>query len=988
MKITIKIIFITLLACFTFVNGQTNSEILKRQAIENIQSGSFVKALDRLKNYISLNPADADGYSLRGLCYEKLNDYQNAYHDFKRAKQIDSTDSEIQKNYLRIETAWKNSIYDEIEIYRTKTKTNPTEAENFLKIADNYILLENYQAAEKWYDDYLKLDHNSTPEEILRYTEAFAKIGLIQKGETLLSLYVQKFPDDWRLFTRLGYYKLWSGKNDEAKNAFKSALKLKPFNKEAEEGLKLAESFVSFSIEEMKPIQNSYLIEYYSGILLKDPNRDDVRFNLVEQLIKSGLYEEAYSHLKYLAPNYEGNSRFDDLMEITEEGKEEYYDRLINSYLEKLDKNENDKESLIEISELYNSLRRYDDTEDLLLKYIAGHSREDDMIYLLAKTLSYDAKYTEAYQQIESAIAINPGEHKYKILAAKLIVIDKDEEKYEYAHKLLDEIIIRNPNDVDALTFLGRLYLLENNFEKANNYASLASRMDPSHPDLVELLFELGQKTPKYQPKKEESLVKYEPVKIENVPQTNNLEIARNLSLNAQCEKAIDYYLDYIEEKSANKELLLELADVYNCAEEYDEAIEIYNFLLERKDEYEIQKLKAKSYYLKEDYSETINILSKYAVDHTDDLEMQTLLADAYASEDEYDFARDTYTAIEGEAPEYFMIAQRKDWLPQPEIDFAYEDSENIEETEIDTQTSIGFITDNFFSNAVLYPEVNYYKGNDGFDFSRIGTTGEIGLLENFYIGGNVHRGSFSNDFGSLNYMSYLGNLIYRPSDYWKITTGYGKMTSQGNIDQNLFHGSVEFWGQTRFTRYKANAFYKYTDAATVFYSQGLVFSRLSTHFLNLEGWYRFRKGLNVYADYKLYLLEETPIFKENLGNSISLKVGKEFYEDFMAGYEYYFADFKYKIPTYYTPQKFDSHSLWGDWDIHTDAEWDINLMGKIGYIPDEDHIIREISARAVYKGFQDFLITAYGFAGETARDRIDYKSFSFFITATWNFIK
>lgn len=807
---------------------------------------------------------------------------------------------------------------------------------------------------------------------------------MIQKGETLLSLYVQKFPEDWRLFTRLGYYKLWSGKNDEAKNAFKSALNIKPFNKEAEEGLKLAESFVSFSVDEMKPIQNSYLIENYSGILLNDPNRDDIRFNLIEQLIKSGLYEEAYSHLKYLAPNYEGNSRFDDLMEITEEGREEYYNKLINSYLEKLDKNENDKETLFKITELYNSLRKYDDTEDLLLSYLASHPQEDEIIYLLAKTFSYDLKYTEAYQQIEKAITINPGEHKYKILAAKLIVIDKDEEKYKYAHKLLDEVITKNPNDVDALTFTGKLFLLENDFNKANNFATLAARMDPSHPDLAELLWELGQNIPKPVLKKEEQPVKYEPIINPNSPKTNELETARNLALNSQCEEAIDYYLDYIEEKSANKELLLELAEVYNCAEEYNEAIEIYDFLLEKKDDYEIQKLKAKSYYLKEDYSETINILSNFAVDHSNDIELQILLADAYASDDEYDFARDTYTAIEAEAPEHFMIEQRKNWLPELETDI----DAATEISEIDTQSSVDFLTDHFFSYANLYPEVNYYKGNDGFDFSRIGTSGEIGLIENFSIGGNVHRGSFSNDFGRFNYMSYLGNLIYRPSPYWKITGGYGKMTSQGSIDQPLYQGSVEYWGQTRFTRYKTNAFYKYTDAATVLYSQGLVFSRIATHYLNLEGWYRFRKGLNVYADYKLYLLEETPVFKENLGNSVDLKIAKEFYDDFMAGYEYYFADFRYKIPTYYTPQKFDSHSLWADWDIHTDAEWDINLMGRLGYIPDEDHVIREISTKAIYKGFQNFLVTAYGFAGETARDTIGYRSFAFFITASWNFIK
>ncbi|MBU2493987.1 MAG: hypothetical protein KJ571_15280 [Bacteroidetes bacterium] len=968
MKLTIKKLLIIILACFSFLYGQTNSEILKRQAIENMQSGFYERAIDRLKNYISINPFDADGYSLRGLCYERLDNLNNAYYDFKRAKQIDSTDSEILRNFDRVETEWKNSIYKEIDYYKNNLKTDPEYADNYLKIADSYVELENYTLAEKWYDEYLKREHNSTPEEILKYSEVFAKNNSIVKGENLLSVYILKYPNDWRLITRHGYFKLWLGKNEEAINSFNTALEIKPFNKEAEDGLKLAKSYVSFSVSEMLPQHNSALIESYKQILLNDPNKDDVRFNLIEQLVKSGLYDEAYSHLSYLSPNYVGISRFDDLMDITAEGREEYNDKLIDSYTASLQKNKNDKQTLVKLVNLYNSIRNYSSSADLMEDYLSHNSNADDIYFLLAKTLSYDSMYDEAFINIQKAIKINPDENSYKILASKIIVLNKDDKNYNLAFKLLNESINKNPFEIDALTFLGRLNFLKGNYKDANIYAMKAAQLDASNPDLVSLLLDLEEKNPK-QPETE---------KVQTSPPViNNLEIGRNLALNSKCDEAIDYYLKYIDEKSANKDLLLEFADVYICAQEFGEAIDIYNFLLERKDDYHIKKLKAKAYYLDDDFDSTIDILAPLAVLYPNDYELQILLADAYANEGEYNSSNDIYTLIEQDAPENLLVSQRKEWLPVPDVVMD------------DTDSGSGNFTENFFSYANFYPEIYFYHGNDGFDFNKMGTGGEIGLFENISIGGNVHRGYLANNSGNINYMSYLGNIIYMPSKYWKIKAGYGKMTSVGNIDQPIYEGSVEYRGHTRYTFYSASANYKYTDAATLMFSQELTFTRLSAHYGNLTGWYKFRKGLNIYADYKIYLLENTPIFiNENIGNSIDLKIAKEFYEDFKAGYQYFFEDFKYKLATYYSPHKFSSHSFWADWDIHTDIEWDLNLMGRIGYIPDQDKVIRDISARIVYKGFENLQITANAFAGDTSRNNVEYRSFYFYLTASWNFLK
>jgi hypothetical protein len=44
----------------------------------------------------------------------------------------------------------------------------------------------------------------------------------------------------------------------------------------------------------------------------------------------------------------------------------------------------------------------------------------------------------------------------------------------------------------------------------------------------------------------------------------------------------------------------------------------------------------------------------------------------------------------------------------------------------------------------------------------------------------------------------------------------------------------------------------------------------------------------------------------ETKGNDFSIKVGKAFREVFMIGYEYQYADYRYQLQRYYSPQEFD----------------------------------------------------------------------------------
>ena len=52
-----------------------------------------------------------------------------------------------------------------------------------------------------------------------------------------------------------------------------------------------------------------------------------------------------------------------------------------------------------------------------------------------------------------------------------------------------------------------------------------------------------------------------------------------------------------------------------------------------------------------------------------------------------------------------------------------------------------------------------------------------------------------------------------------------------------------------------------------------------------------------------------------NSGNDLIARIGKKFYEDVYFGYEYMFANYARTSFFYYSPQNFDAHSLWMEWE-------------------------------------------------------------------------
>lgn len=96
-------------------------------AVGYFEQGQTTIALDELKQSIATDPAYAPAYSLRGLIYMRLNDFQTAEESFKKALAISPRDSSVMHNL-----GWllcQQARYPEAQQFFSQALANPQYGE-------------------------------------------------------------------------------------------------------------------------------------------------------------------------------------------------------------------------------------------------------------------------------------------------------------------------------------------------------------------------------------------------------------------------------------------------------------------------------------------------------------------------------------------------------------------------------------------------------------------------------------------------------------------------------------------------------------------------------------------------------------------------------------------------------------------------------------------------------------------------------------------
>jgi tetratricopeptide (TPR) repeat protein len=905
----ILFILFNLLPFAPYLTAQPQPHIqdLKSEALIHMQSGRYGEAINLLNNYISARPQLAEGYNMRGLAYEHRGQYEQAVYDFRSARKLEPENSDIKENLNRVTGEWYKLIYNEIEGYKREIAIDPSKADNYLQIGKSYKNLGEWAEAEIWYDKYLSME-KASPDEIIRYTEILAKNNHMSKGEPILKEYTVEYPDDQRLWSRYGYFLLWLGKTKPAVNAFEHALELKPFFKEAMDGLARAKGngytytfndTASYKYYKYGIKPAGYAIDNYFRTLKRNPDDSETRIKLINALMEAERYEEAYQQLLILKDK-EGNT--EEVRKLSEEvisARDKYYQKQITEYEKLLKQQPGSRDILVKLAGYYSTIGRYDKAVQLYGDYLAYNPNDAGIRFLYIQNAAWNSQYQLAGNELDVLILQYPDSLKYKLLRAQIYVWQNKD--LEEAEKLLNAVLSKDPNNFDALITMTMLKSQQNKFKDAEYYASLAGEINPLNIGIARLKFEID--------------------KQEKINKANELysilEEARQKVTRKDCYGAVNLYEKYNSLTLPDENILLEEADAYLCLKDYYSAIKIYDNLLNQSYNYDIAKKRAKVIFWSNDPQKALNEFDRLYAQNPGDSEVRMYIGDCYMQLKQYGNARKIYNDLLVEAPGSKLIQTRLGWLG--------EESGN-------------FLSFRFPAYFLLNPEANYYFDNSDFKYSIQGLMFETGINNYLSIGISGYTGELDSASSRLSLYTVQGLFSIRFSKIFSTGLSAGKTFFENNED--IIIGSAYFKAEEK--NYLVKLDYLNQDAAQLFYSPFLVNQRLKVDMVRLSAEYCAESGLIAMGYYNFYAVSD-----KNRGNNLQFRLGKRF-DDFAAGYEFYYLGFKDVSSLYYSPEKFESHSIWGEWFIIDNKINELKLGGKIGIIPENNFIPREayINAR------------------------------------------
>ena len=951
MRHLLKHIFLLLLFLVSsaFAQDQITQSELMDSAIKQMNVGRYGEAIDLLNKFISANPRYAEGYYLRAMSYEARTQYQPAVLDLRRATRLTPDNGKYKTELARVMEIWHDLLYKKIEGHKREIAIDPNKAVNYLEIGKSYRWLEIWDLAEEWYDEYLARDDNASPDEIIRYTEILAKTGSIVKGEKILEKYVARYPSDWRLWSRYGYFLTWLAKYKLAKEAFETALFYKPFFKEAQDGLDAVNKEAYLTTSDPRAYEQVYPIDRYYRILRRDPNNNEARFNLLDELIKAKRIEEAYTQLQILSTEFMDDPRYLEKWDYVTNYRDEVYNERIEEYQAKIEQNPNDKNAIKNVAQYYSYLEDYDSAMDILETYFLNNPQDKDreLRYQFAKIAAWARNFDRALEETDSLLVVYPNDLDYQLFKGQILTwTDGD---IDEADRLIQNVLSKRPNNFEALLAAGLVMIDKREFDRAQEYCDKAKNIDPLNDEVIKL----------------QSNIDFQRLRAEEERLYAIIEQGRKRVIDDNCKAALPFYEDYLRQAEPNILILKEYGDVNFCAKKYNTALEIYNSVLDEGYDYDVALQRAKVFYAIGDSLKAVSEFERLVEEDSLNFEANLYLGDSYAKIDEVDLAEARYDSLltwDIDSTQIAMVEQRKEWLPV---------------------SGLRALIETFPNYIGIGPSFSFYSDNLGFKYTNFGARLDLGVNSFLTLGISYFRTVVSSSDVSKGFTTFKGHMTFRFLENLTGGFGFGPVNSDGI---NIQRESDFFLRFEKKDLYMLYGTIRISDAGVMLYSPDLVDTRFGAKIYSIDAHHLNFKKFIFKGHYQYVSIGEGhEDYGDNAGNDFSLRIGREIFEGIKVGYEYFFSNYKYDSDYYYSPQNFESHSLWCDFDFSEKEYFDLYLGGKIGTIPASDLLTLEAHADGVIKLTEKINLNAKLSVGSTARGDQHYKYFSGQFSAYFN---
>ena len=939
----IRILFFFLLLFLTPLFSQENlvQEELKTSAMKQMDVGRYGEAIDLFNKFIAANPRYAEGYYLRGISFERRGQYQSAVLDLRRANRLDPQKPKYAHDLNRVLSDWHILLRKKIEGHEREIAIDPDKAVNYLEIGKSYRFLEEWQIAEEWYDKYLARDNNASPDEIIRYTEILAKTGSLVKGEKILKIFVERYPEDWRLWSRYGYFLLWLAKYPLAKKAFETSLSFKPFFKEAQDGLDLVNKEGYLRQNTPRSFERVYPIDRYYRILRKNPTDNESRFLLIDELIKANRIEEAYQQLQILSIEYMDDPRYEEKWDYISNYRYENYNKRIEDFRARLETDPNDKPALKGVIQYYSYLEEYEEAYDLLDNYYANNpdDQDSDLKFQFSKIAAWARNFDKALELVDELLVVYPNNLDYQLFKGQLLVWT-DGNKSE-TKKLLENVLSKRPNSLDAILGMGLVKISERKFDEAQDLADRAKDIDPLNNEVIKL----------------QSNIDFQRLRAEEERLYAIIEQGRQQVMKENCKGALPYYESYLEQAEPNVLILKEYGDVNFCAKKYNMALEIYNSVLEETDDYDVKLQRAKVYFAIGDSLRATREFEELVKEDSLNFEANLYLGDSYSKIEEYDLAEAKYDSLlvwDLDSTQISMVELRKGWIPR---------------------TGIRGILETFPNYIGIGPSAAFYNDNIGFKFTNLGVRLDLGVNSFLTVGLSFMRTNIRSLESSRYFTTFKGHLTFRFSDYLVGGIGFGPVSSGINESQKETELTLRYEQEHKYLIY---ATMRSSDAGVLLYSPDLIDVRMGARIFTLDAKVFDFKNFVFQTHYQFVTIQENNAdYGNNKGNDFQLRIGSNISDRWTLGYEYYLSNYRYVSDYYYSPQYFQSHSIWADVDFSEPDLYELTLKAKAGTIPANGLLTIEGKAEAVFNITKGIKLNANLAAGSTAREDQQYSYLS-----------
>ena len=301
--------FLLLLALLTVaLPASAQQQATVAQAREAYERSSYMDAVQIATRVIRQDRNNVDALLIRARAYEASERYASAVPDYERVLSIDPTNAAAIEGRRRAQALVRGAQNREQQERGLggEVRARPDDVTLRLRYAESLFRRRDFSEAADQYEAYLARTQGN-PGIVQRYLISIANYrGGNERGEAEAQRFLNFYPTSDDLYMRLGYFRLWQGKYQTAREAFDQALRLNPSNAEARRGL----TELQAPERQVTPETSNYPIDILARELRATPGNDAKRFELIDLLIANGRYFEAQQNLDVLEAQYAEDDDF------------------------------------------------------------------------------------------------------------------------------------------------------------------------------------------------------------------------------------------------------------------------------------------------------------------------------------------------------------------------------------------------------------------------------------------------------------------------------------------------------------------------------------------------------------------------------------------------------------------------------------------------------------------------------------------------------